>query len=84
MERHRFDPLSAVSGLLFVGIGLAFMSNEVDVLDVDIRVAVALVFLFVGLLIAGFIFRAPARGADALSPDSEPDENQPTQRLPLS
>jgi hypothetical protein len=79
MERHRFDPLSAVFGVLFVGLGAAFMSEDVDVLDLDVRVAVAVVLLFVGLLIAGLIFRRPE--GEVLSPGSEPDENQPTQPL---
>ena len=83
MERHRFDPLSAVFGVLFLGIGCGFMSNDVDVLDMDVRVAVAIVLLFVGLLIGGLLVRRPGAGEPELSPDPEPDETRPMPRQPL-
>ena len=81
MERHPFDPISAVFGLLFVGIGLAFMSDGVQATDIDGRVAVAVTLLFVGSLIAGLLLKKPAR-AETLSPEPEPAENRPTRSPP--
>ncbi len=76
MKRHPFDPLSAAFGLLFMGLGAAFMSDEVDVLDIDPRMAVAVVFLFVGILIAGLLVRRPAGESATVSQVPEPDETR--------
>ena len=33
MKRHPFDPLSAVAGAIFVGLGVWFLTSGGDVLD---------------------------------------------------
>ena len=77
MERHRFDPISAVFGTLFVATGLAFMFDRVEATDIDGRVAIAVGLLFVGLLIAGLLLRRPG-SADATNPEPEPTGSRPT------
>jgi hypothetical protein len=33
MKRHPFDPLAAVAGAVFVGLGVWFLTSGADVLD---------------------------------------------------
>ena len=51
MRRMGLDPLSLVSGLLFVGLGLAFLIGEVSLLQVDWRWALPLGVIGLGLLL---------------------------------
>jgi hypothetical protein len=37
VRRHDLDPMSLVAGLLFVGFGLAFLSDDVGALDLQVR-----------------------------------------------
>jgi hypothetical protein len=37
MKRHSIDPLSLVFGLLFAGLGLAFVIARVDITNTDLR-----------------------------------------------
>ena len=50
MERHRFDPISFVFGLLLGAVGLAFLLGRIDVGDLDITWIWPLPLIAVGLL----------------------------------
>lgn len=37
MQRHDLDPTSLISGLLFVGLAVLFLSDRVGALDLQVR-----------------------------------------------
>ena len=37
MQRHDLDPTSLVAGLLFAGLGLAFLFDGIGALDLEVR-----------------------------------------------
>ena len=62
MRRTGLDPLSFVGGLLFVGLGLAFLIGEVTLLQLDWRWALPLVVIALGLLLLSPVRLGRRRG----------------------
>jgi len=61
MERHRFDPLSFVFGLLLGALGLAFLVGDLDVGDLDLSWIWPLPLVALGL---AMLLAAVRRGGD--------------------
>jgi hypothetical protein len=68
MKRHDIDPLSLVFGLLFAGLGLAFVIARVDITNTDLRWVWPLPLIALGGLMIALGAR---RATDATSSDEE-------------
>lgn len=66
MERHDLDLTSLISGLLFVGLGVLFLSDRVGAIDLQVR------WVWPGLLIGLGI--ALLAGGTRRNGDGEPGE----------
>ena len=59
MESHRLDPLSLVGGLLFAGLGVLFLLDEVGAVTMHPRWVWPLVLIALGM--AGLLASRPRR-----------------------
>jgi cytochrome c-type biogenesis protein CcmH/NrfF len=67
MKRHDIDPLSLVFGLLFAGLGLAFVIARVDITNTDLRWVWPLPLIVLG----GLMIALGARRATEVTADDE-------------
>lgn len=59
MRPHRLDPTSLIAGLLFVGLGLVFLSDQAGTIDLEVR------WIWPALLIGlGVALLVPRRAPD--------------------
>jgi hypothetical protein len=70
VRRHDLDPMSLVAGLLFVCLGLAFLSEDVGALDLQVRWVwpALLIGLGVALLASRRSTRATGEDVEGESP----------------
>lgn len=59
MKRHRFDPVSFIWGVFFVGFGLAFLTDAVPPSVVGLRAFWSLAVVALGLAILSSVRRGP-------------------------
>ena len=67
MQRHRFDPISCVFGLLFLGLGLTAVFSTEDIAFLEARWIWPALLVTAGLVIVGFTARR-GRGDDEPGP----------------
>lgn len=79
MERHRFDPISFVFGLLLGAIGLAFLLGRIDVGTVDLTWVWPLPLIVVGLLM---LLGARRRGDEADDRTAPLEATRPVEENP--
>jgi hypothetical protein len=78
MKRHPFDPWSFVFGSMFLIAGWAFLSESVDVLDMNFGLIWPVPFLAVGLLVLlTSIRRVRQHGPVGVQEDPEPPPAPP-------
>ena len=68
MHRHRFDPISFVFGLIFLGLGLTAVVSDEDIAFLEARWIWPALLVTAGLVIVGFTARR-SRGDEELEPD---------------
>ena len=68
MKRHRFDPVSFIWGVFFVGFGLAFLTDAVAPSVVGLRAFWPLAVVAFGLAILSSIRPGPAPDDEAPPP----------------
>ena len=59
MKRHRFDPVSFIWGVFFVGFGLAFLTDAVQPSVMGLRAFWPLAFVAFGLAILSSVRKDP-------------------------
>ncbi len=72
MKRHEFDPISAVFGLLFVILGLRFLTGEVTLAELDFNWLWPVAAVALGLALL-FTARRPD---ERQSKDTDPSEGK--------
>ena len=83
MKRHPFDPWSFVFGSMFLIAGWAFLSESVDVLDMNFGLIWPVPFLAVGLLVLlTSIRRVRQHGPVGVQEDPEPLADLPVDGSP--
>jgi flagellar biosynthesis protein FliQ len=62
MKRHALDLISLLGGLLFVGLGVAFLLDSLNIWSADITWVPPIVLIVLGLagVLSTFARRAPA------------------------
>lgn len=73
MQRHPFDPISAVFGTLFGGAALTVVLSDERIFNINSRWVWPVVVIAAGLLLAVSGWRRPARGRLARSAWIDPD-----------
>jgi hypothetical protein len=71
MQRHRFDPVSAVLGVLAVALGILVLTGELDSFDTEGAWWLALAAIVIGLAII------PWRRGTPEEPLDEPLDEEP-------
>jgi hypothetical protein len=78
MKRHRLDLLSLVAGLLFAGLGTAFLLDALDQWSADLTWVPPIVLIVLGLGgVASTIDRHAPRTATVEAPDNDDDGDTP-------
>jgi hypothetical protein len=81
VSRHDADLTSLIAGLVFVAIGVAYLLNAMDVVEVDAKWVVPLALVGLGLAgLAGSLTRVSRdrrdRGSEpAPEPEDDPDDH---------
>jgi len=75
MQSHRFDPVSAVLGLVALVAGITLMAGETVPFDADLGPWLAIVALAFGVVLLPWGMRRGARTTFAEIPDVTPDPN---------
>lgn len=73
MQSHRFDPVSAVLGLIVLVASIMVMSGASVPFDADIGPWLAVIALAFGVVLLPWGMRRPARTTSAETPDLTPD-----------
>ena len=73
MQSHRFDPISAVLGLIALVASIIVVAGQTVPFDADLGPWLAVVALAFGLVLLPWGMRRPARTTSADTPDLIPD-----------
>ena len=73
MRRHRFDITSMIFGIVFVGVGLAFLQGDVDLWQVNWNWFWPIALTFAGIVVLNSLRPSPqAEETVPAEPDQEP------------
>jgi uncharacterized membrane protein len=75
VNRHRLDPVSLVAGLLFTGLGVAFLAGNVTFSNMDLAWLWPLAVIALGVALLAGIRNRPLESPDA--GEAEDDAESP-------